>query len=104
VPQDYVRAHQWANLAGSHYPAFGKENRDMAFKNRDLVAAKMTPAQIAEAQKLARVEADRGIEVTKRLAGVEAMLPPHCRRRCVWPGRGEGALVNGGDKLCQIAA
>ena len=31
-----------------------KENRDKAVKNRDRVAAKMTPAQIAEAQKLAR--------------------------------------------------
>ena len=27
---------------------------DMAVKNRDIVAAKMTPAQIAEAQRLAR--------------------------------------------------
>ena len=31
-----------------------KEDRDKAVKNRDRVAAKMTPAQIAEAQKLAR--------------------------------------------------
>ena len=47
VPQDYVQAHKWYNLAG------GKGYADAA-KARDLVAAKMTPAQIAEAQKLAQ--------------------------------------------------
>jgi TPR repeat protein len=47
VPQDYVRAHMWLNLAAAHGP---KE----ATATRDSVAAKMTPAQIAEAQKLAR--------------------------------------------------
>ena len=45
VPQDYVLAHMWFNLAVA---AAG--NSAMA---RD-IAAKMTPAQIAEAQKLAR--------------------------------------------------
>jgi TPR repeat protein len=51
VPQDYVQAHMWFNLAAANLPA---EKRDIAVKNRDIVAAKMTPAQIAEAQKLAR--------------------------------------------------
>lgn len=54
VPQDYVQAHMWLNLAASRYPASRKEVRDRAAKGRDLVAAEMTPAQIAEAQKLAR--------------------------------------------------
>lgn len=54
VPQDYVQAHMWLNLAASRLAASEKENRDLAVKHRDLVAAKMTPAQIAEAQKLAR--------------------------------------------------
>ena len=40
VPQDYVQAHKWFDLAGSGL-------------YRDTLAAKMTPAQIAEAQKLA---------------------------------------------------
>ena len=31
-----------------------RQSRDSAVRNRDIVAAKMTPAQIAEAQKLAR--------------------------------------------------
>ena len=53
VPQDYVQAHKWFNLAASQYPASEKERRDIAVKNRAFVAAKMTPAQIAEAQKLA---------------------------------------------------
>jgi hypothetical protein len=53
VPGDYVEAHKWLNLAASRYPA-GAEDRDKAVKMRDTVASKMTPAQIAEAQKLAR--------------------------------------------------
>ncbi len=52
VPQDYAQAHMWYNLAASRSPP-GK-GRDQAVKNRDIVAEKMTPAQISEAQKLAR--------------------------------------------------
>jgi len=54
VPQDYVLAHMWFNLAGSRYPASEEESREGAVKNRNRVASKMTPAQIAEAQRLAR--------------------------------------------------
>ncbi len=54
VPQDYVLAHMWLNLAASRFSASEAEKRDHAVKNRDLVAAQMTPAQIAEAQRLAR--------------------------------------------------
>ena len=46
VPQDFVRAYMWFTLAGS----FG--NSESA-KYRDIVASHMTPAQIAEAQRLA---------------------------------------------------
>ena len=46
VPQDYVQAHKWFNLSAASGNA-------SAIKNRDNVAARMTPAQIAEAQKLA---------------------------------------------------
>jgi TPR repeat protein len=53
VPQDYVQAHMWFNLAASRpYPK--KETREEAAKARDSIASKMTPAQIAEAQKLVR--------------------------------------------------
>jgi hypothetical protein len=42
------------NLAASQIPASKKEDRDEAVKARDLVASKLTPEQIAQAQKLAR--------------------------------------------------
>ena len=47
MPQDYVQAHKWFNLAAT------KGDKD-AVKNRDNVAKKMTPADISKAQKLAR--------------------------------------------------
>jgi TPR repeat protein len=46
VPQDLVQAHMWFNLAAAGGYADAQ-------KSRDSVAAKMTPAQIAEAQRLA---------------------------------------------------
>ena len=46
VPQDYVQAHEWLNLGATSGNA-------TAVKYRDIVASKMTPAQIAEAQRLA---------------------------------------------------
>ncbi len=52
IPQDYVQAHMWYNLAASRLPT--GEDRDRAAKNRDIVAERMTPAQISEAKKLAR--------------------------------------------------
>jgi len=54
VPQDYVLAHMWLNLAGSKYPASVKKKVDDVVHYRDLVDAKMTPPQIAEAERLAR--------------------------------------------------
>ena len=44
VPQDYVQAHMWYDIAGVA----------VAAKYRDFVAREMTPDQIAEAQRLAR--------------------------------------------------
>ncbi len=52
VPQDYVQAHMWFNLGASRFPT-GKK-LDITVKARDYLAAKMTPAQVAEAQRLAR--------------------------------------------------
>jgi uncharacterized protein len=52
VPQDYVQAHKWFNLAAATHTK--KEARDSAVKARDAAADQMTPAQIADAQKLAR--------------------------------------------------
>jgi TPR repeat protein len=47
VPQDYIHAHMWLSLSAAKC-----ETR--AVNLRDIVAAKMTVAQVAEAQKLAR--------------------------------------------------
>jgi TPR repeat protein len=47
VPQDYVLAHMWWNIAGS------KGSKD-ATKNRNIVKNKMTPQQIEKAQEMAR--------------------------------------------------
>ena len=51
VPQDYVAAHMWLNLAGAQSSG---NVREAAAKGRDAVAARMTSEQIAEAQRLAR--------------------------------------------------
>ena len=47
VIQDNVYAYMWYNIAAS-------SGNKIAVKNRDITAKEMTPAQIAEAQKLAR--------------------------------------------------
>ncbi len=56
VPQDYVLAHMWFNLAAAGSPSefSDAKTRAQAAENRDLAARKMTPAQIAEAQRRAR--------------------------------------------------
>ena len=47
VPQDFVRAHMWFNLSAAR-------GGQSSASNRDSIAKLMTPAQIAEAEKLAR--------------------------------------------------
>ncbi len=47
VPQDYVQAYKWFSLAAALGDQIARENRDRA-------AELMTPAQIAEAQRLAQ--------------------------------------------------
>ena len=51
TPQDFVEAHMWANLAASQLSG---EDRDLAVRHRDDLAAQMTAEQIAEAQRRAR--------------------------------------------------
>ena len=53
VRKDYVMAHMWFNLAASRNPSSEIGRRNENVKDRDNLASKMTPAQIAEAQKLA---------------------------------------------------
>ncbi len=47
VIQNYIQAHMWFNIAGANGYEDGR-------KNRDIIEKRMTPDQIAEAQKLAR--------------------------------------------------
>ena len=47
VPQDHAQAHLWWNLAAA-------QGNEVARKNRDIVVKRMTPAQVAEARRLAR--------------------------------------------------
>jgi hypothetical protein len=52
VPKNYVLSHMWCNLAAAN-PSSDKEHRDDMVRFRHLIASVMTPAQIAEAQRLA---------------------------------------------------
>lgn len=78
VPQDYVLAHQWFNLAA----AGGQQD---AARARDDLAKRMEPSQIAEAQQLARAwrpgqaaasnETDAGGEAVPPGADAQADAP-----------------------------
>ena len=68
APQDYVLAHMWFNLAASR-------GEMAALKERDALAAKMTPAERAEAQKRAR-EWRPGGRPKAASAGQPATAPP----------------------------
>jgi TPR repeat protein len=50
VPQNFVEAHKWWNLAASRASA---ENQTQMAEGRDALAALMTPAQIVDAQQRA---------------------------------------------------
>ena len=51
VPQDYVQAHMWFNLAASRSTG---ELRDSSVRNRDRAADELTPDGLNEAQRLVR--------------------------------------------------
>jgi hypothetical protein len=51
---DRVTAYKWLNLAASRFETGDRRGRNAAVQNRDLVAAKMTPVELAEAQRLTR--------------------------------------------------
>jgi TPR repeat protein len=82
VPQDYVQAHMWFNLAAAR-------GVGAAAKQRDEVAGKMTPDQIAEAQKLAR--AWRPVRTRPAAADPGEATGAAARRT----GMGSGFLVDG---------
>ena len=51
VPQNYVQAHKWLNLAASRTTS--EKSKEIRL-TRDGLAEKMTASQVAEAQRLAR--------------------------------------------------
>jgi len=51
VPQDYVQAYMWASLAAS---VSTEDDRKKYSSARDAIAARMTPGQVADAQRLTR--------------------------------------------------
>ena len=51
VPQDYVQAHKWFNLSATRSKG---DLRKKTVRNRNAIEKKMSPVQVAEAQKLAR--------------------------------------------------
>ena len=53
VPQDFVSAYSWLNLAVSRYTADKASLRAATIETRDKVLARLTPAQIATAQQWA---------------------------------------------------
>ncbi len=86
VTRDLVKSHMYANLAAAQLP-LGKDY-EIAVQNREYIAEKMTPAQIAEAQKRAKawlpvpernkLESDTGARRAEE-AGQTASL-----KRCRW--------------------
>jgi hypothetical protein len=87
VPQDYVRAHLWLNLAASR-------GLSQSAKQRDEVAEKMTPQQLAEAQKLAT--AWRPARRTTRGKGTSTSSSVPVTRRV---GAGSGFVVDSAGNI-----
>ncbi len=52
VARDVVLAHMWLNLAAVRFPP--GEDRKLAVRDRDRIQQRMTPAEVAEAQRFAR--------------------------------------------------
>jgi hypothetical protein len=54
VAQDYVTAYMWFDLAAARAPENRLDDSINALKNRENLASKMTPDQVAEAQRRKR--------------------------------------------------
>ena len=54
VVRNLVLAHKWFNISVSRFPAAEQDHRAKAVRNRDRIAARLTPAELAKAQQLAR--------------------------------------------------
>jgi TPR repeat protein len=54
VRKDLIQSHKWLNLAVAGFGEQDTKRRDVAIGGRNLAESKMTPEQIAEAQRLAK--------------------------------------------------
>ena len=54
VSQDSVQAYMWYSLAASRLSEAEAEKREMVLMSRGVIASRMTPEQLEEAQRLAR--------------------------------------------------
>ena len=54
VAQNFVQAHKWFNLAASRLGTSDRDLRDTVVRSRDRVAARLSPTEVAEVQRLAR--------------------------------------------------
>lgn len=52
--RDDVQAYKWITLAIGNYTSRNQDRRDQALKDRATLKARMTPAQIADAERLVR--------------------------------------------------
>jgi TPR repeat protein len=86
VPQDYVQAHLWFNLAAAR-------GHSQSAKQRDEVAAKMAPQQLADAQKLA--SAWRPARSTTQAKEAAAIAGSAARRT----GSGSGFVVDASGNI-----
>jgi uncharacterized protein len=78
VSRDYVIAHMWLSLAaGGDKNGAEARNKMTPAKARDIVAKRMTPTQIAEAQKLAREWKPTSIPTAPGSAPMSKLLGQH---------------------------
>lgn len=87
VPQNFVQAHLWLNLAAAR-------GQKQAMKQRDELGAKMTAEQLAEAQKLAA--AWRPVRAARLARGESAASPGAALRRA---GSGSGFIVDAAGSI-----
>ena len=71
VRQDYIRAHMWFNLGAA------SGNSPQAAKGRDLLAKRMTPTQIAQAQEMAQRCNDSQFKQCGEPVQITGMPPPN---------------------------
>ena len=94
VPQDFVEAHKWLNLAAARGDA-------EAAAERDALAKRMTPQQVASAQKMARAWRTAGrrrtTAIPSRRRAPGTPRPPRRMARKASPGRAALRATEAGD-------